>query len=169
MSHEPAGVYVTDTDDALIDQLVMETAPGPPVADVGAGFPDYISCHPDPVRLPILVIDTGITDVGEGLHNNLPSITGIRQGFLIPSHSGRENNFTYGSAHRSEGSPHIHFPILKDEQGSIGETAIGGDGVGVFQVHRTPLITADIRTHINDPHGLCRQTQPKNGWSNLPG
>jgi hypothetical protein len=75
-------------------------------------------------RLLILLIDTGIADMGVGQGNNLLAIGRISQYLLIASHSGVENHLTNGLSLGTDGLTPELAAISQDQncrfsQGSL--------------------------------------------------
>src|SRR5690606_33269597 len=74
---ERAGAAQGDADDALVLQVVVERAGGPPARHHPGGLAHDVSGDPDAGRLRVLVVDAGVADVGGGHGDDLAVVGGV--------------------------------------------------------------------------------------------
>src|ERR1700730_12502433 len=115
MPGERPGVDAADPDDALRGQPVLQRSGGAPVGRGTGRVAHHIATHPDPARLVVLAIDSGVTDVRRGVDHNLTVVRGVGQRLLIAGHAGGEDGLTEGLSHTPVGLAPKGPPILQHE------------------------------------------------------
>src|SRR5699024_12543656 len=82
MLRQPTGVHLGESEVTLLDQPVSQGTGRLPAGTDTSGFPHHVTGHPDTLRVTVLVVPAGITDMRGGLHDYLPMVRGIGQRFL---------------------------------------------------------------------------------------
>src|SRR5699024_1347584 len=81
-----------------------------------SGFPHHVTGHPDTLRLTVLVVPAGITDMRGGLHDYLPMVRGIGQRFLITGHARREHDLTQRATGGTVRRPTKYGAVLEHQR-----------------------------------------------------
>src|SRR5256886_2887170 len=76
---------------------------------------DLVPGDPDPGRLVVLAVDTGVADVRCRLHDDLTVVRRVGQGLLVPGHAGVEDRLAEGLAHAAIRLAPERTPVLQDE------------------------------------------------------
>ena len=97
MPGQGPGVDLAEANDAGVTQIVLQLPTGAPAGGPPSGFTYDVAGHPDTVRLGVLIVDPGVTDVWRGLHDDLAVVGGIGQCFLVPGHPGGEDDLSNGA------------------------------------------------------------------------
>ena len=96
LQRDRPGVYVADTNDALVNQVLNQVSLCAEVARDSGWFADYITCNPNLRRLFVTLVGPNNADVRCRLKHNLTGVRRVCDGLLVPGHSGRENQLTKG-------------------------------------------------------------------------
>ena len=97
MPGQGPGVDLAEADNAGVTQIVLQLAAGAPAGSSSSRFAYDVAGNPDTVRLGVLVVDPGVTDVWRGLHDDLAVVGGIGQCLLVPGHTGGEDDLSNGA------------------------------------------------------------------------
>src|SRR5699024_5242774 len=116
MPRQRTSVHLGDSDDTLLDQHVSQRTGRLPAGTDTSGFPHHVTGHPDTLRLTVLVVPAGITDMRGGLHDYLPMVRGIGQRFLITGHARREHDLTQRATGGTVRRPTKYGAVLEHQR-----------------------------------------------------
>ena len=126
VSGQRAGVDAADTHDALLDQLVLEGAPGAPAGGPNGRVAHDVAGDPDAAGLVVLVVDAGVADVRCGHDDDLAVVARVGQRLLVAAHAGGEHGLTNGLADRSVGVTTECAAVLQDEDRGLAAGEMSG-------------------------------------------
>ena len=109
-----------DAGDALVAQVGIQVAGGPPAGGEPGGLAHHVAADPDPAGLGVFVVDAGVADVRGGHGDDLAVVRGIGQRLLVTGHPGVEDHLAERLAVRAEGRAVQRGAVLQDEQGGVG-------------------------------------------------
>lgn len=101
-ARELAGVDAGNGDDALLGKVLGQRLRGTEVRHAGRTVADHQAGGVDAVRLDVLGVDAGVADVRIGQRDDLATIAGIGENFLVPGHGGVEHHLGDRMARRTD-------------------------------------------------------------------
>src|SRR5690606_8647697 len=112
-----AGVDVGDADYTAGTQIVGQRLLGTPVGDHERQVADDQTGGVDLRRFLVLFVDAGVTDVRVRQGDDVPTVGGIGEDFLIAGDRGVEHHLADRHAFRTNGLPPEHRPVCESEDG----------------------------------------------------
>lgn len=110
-----AGVDALNTDDALLDELLVEGALGTPVGGDAGGVTHHVAGNPNLAGLGVGGVHAGVADVRSGLNHNLTRVGGVGEGLLVAGHAGGEYYLAQGCAGCAVAVAAVDGAVLEDE------------------------------------------------------
>jgi len=149
MPHYRPGVDAGDPDHVLANQRVLQRAGGPPVGCQRRRVTHRIPGDPDLVAatFAVLVVPTGVADLGRSGHHDLPVITRIGQRLLIAGHAGGEHGFAQRLADCTKRRPGEDAAIFEYQQRLVTHAAPSS------QSPYSPRLAARNPVSISTPDG----------------
>lgn len=117
------GVDLAQTDHVLVDQLVLQLAPGAPAGGTARRLAYDVAGHPDARGLRVLVVDARVADVRCGLDHDLAVVGGVGEGLLVPGHPGVEDDLPHRAPGGAVGTAAQDVAVLQHQQGGTAVTA----------------------------------------------